>query len=259
MRLVKGNWLTPTDPPDAAIINETMARRVFGNRDPIGQRMDRLGRPVRVVGVVANLKYARRDAEPGPELFRAYAPNLSGGNTTMLVAVRLLGDPLGLAQTVRRRIAGIDPTQPVYEIQTLQQVLAESIAARRFHLLLLGTFATAALSMALVGVYGVMAYSVTQRKREIGVRMALGARQSDVLRLIVAQSMQMTFWGLVAGTGAAWMLTRLMGSLLYEVAPHDPSTFGAILLVLIATVLLASWVPAFGASRLDPQTALRQE
>jgi putative ABC transport system permease protein len=126
-------------------------------------------------------------------------------------------------------------------------------------LFLLGTFATAALLMALVGVYGVMAYSVVQRRREIGVRIALGAQRSDVLRLIMAQSMQMTFWGMAAGTGTAWMLTRLLGSLLYEVTPHDGATFGAILMILVATVLLASWVPAFKASRLDPQVALRQE
>ena len=259
MQLMKGNWLTPTDPPDATIINETMARRAFGSKDPIGKRIDRLGRPVRVVGVVANLKYVKRDAEPGPEIFRAYRQNLSGGNITMLVAARLLADPLEMAQTARRKIAAIDPTQPVYDIQTLEQVLTDSIAARRFQLFLLGTFATAALLMALVGVYGVMAYSVTQRTREIGIRMALGAQRSEVLRLMIAQGIRMTLWGMAAGIGAALVFTRLMVSLLYEVAPNDLSTFGAILMVLVVTVLLASWVPAFQASRLDPQTALRQE
>ncbi|HEX4750271.1 MAG TPA: ABC transporter permease, partial [Bryobacteraceae bacterium] len=185
MRLLKGRWFIATDPPDATVINETMARRMFGDRDPLGQRIDGLGRQVLVIGVVANLKYAKLDADPGPEIFRAYAPNLYGGNVNMTLAIRMPSDPLGVAPTLRHSIGSIDPTQPIYDIETLQQALAASIAVRRFELFLLLVFATAALIMALIGVYGVIAYSVTQRTKEIGIRMALGAQRAQVIRMIV--------------------------------------------------------------------------
>jgi predicted permease len=251
MRLLKGRWLRASDPPDATIINETMARRVFGNRDPLGRRIDKLGRKVLVVGVVRNLKYSKRDEEPGPELFRAYSPNLWGGATTLMVAVRVRGDPLGIAFTVRGRISRIDPAQPVYDIESLEQLLADSVASRRLNLFLLGTFAAAALLMALVGVYGVIAYSVTQRTREIGIRMALGAQRSEVVRMMIAQGMGMALAGIAAGLGAALGLTRFMAD--------DPPTFAVIALMLAVTVLLASWGPALKAALLDPLAALRYE
>jgi putative ABC transport system permease protein len=259
MRLLKGRWLRASDPPDATIINETMARRVFGNRDPLGRRIDKLGRKVLVVGVVRNLKYSKRDEEPGPELFRAYSPNLWGGATTLMVAVRVRGDPLGIAFTVRGRISRIDPAQPVYDIESLEQLLADSVASRRLNLFLLGTFAAAALLMALVGVYGVIAYSVTQRTREIGIRMALGAQRSEVVRMMIAQGMGMALAGIAAGLGAALGLTRFMAGLLYDVTADDPPTFAVIALMLAVTVLLASWGPALKAALLDPLAALRYE
>jgi putative ABC transport system permease protein len=259
MRLLKGRWFTGTDPSEATIINETMARRVFGNKDPIGKRIDQLGRPVRVVGVVAKLKYAKRDAEPGPEIFRSYSQNLRGGNTTMMVAVRMPGDPLGIASAARRMVAGIDPAQPIYDLESLEQALRDSVAPRRFNLFLLGTFAGAALLMASVGVYGVIAYSVTQRTREIGVRMALGAQRSEVVRMVMVQGMGIALWGFVAGLGAALGLTRFMGSLLYDVAPNDSPTFAVIAIALAATVLLASSGPALKAAFLDRLAALRHE
>lgn len=257
MRLVRGRWLTDTDPPDATIINETMARRAFGGKDPIGQRIEHVCGPV--VGVVANLKYSKRDAEPGPEAFNAYQRNIGGGDLKMTVAIRMPGDPLGITSIVRKNIAGIDPAQSVYDMETLQRALADSVAPRRFNLFLLGGFAMAALLMALVGVYGVIAYSVTQRTREIGIRMALGAQRSEVLRMIVAQGIGIALWGIAVGLGAALGLTRLMGGLLYDVAPNDPQTFAVIAIALAATVLLASWGPALKAARLDPLVALRYE
>jgi putative ABC transport system permease protein len=229
------------------------------DRDPIGKRIDHLGRSVRVVGVVANLKYAKRDAEPGPEIFRAFSQNLGGGNTTMVVAIRMPGDPLGIASTAHKTISGIDPAQPVYDIESLEQALTDSVASRRFNLFLLGAFAMAALLMAVLGVYGVIAYSVTQRTREIGIRMALGAQRSEVLRMVIVQGMGIALWGIAAGLSAALGLTRLMGSLLYDVAPNDPQTFAVIAIALAATVLLASWGPALKAARLDPLAALRYE
>jgi putative ABC transport system permease protein len=259
MRLVKGRWIADTDPPDATIINETMARRVFGGRDPIGQRIDKLGRPVAVVGVVANLKYSKLDAEPGPEIYKLYSQTSGWGRAGFTVAVRMPGDPLGIAPAARKLISGIDPAQPVYNIQTLQQTLADSIAPRRFNLFLLGTFAAAALLMALVGIYGVIAYSVTQRTREIGIRMALGAQRGAVVRMVVGQGMGIALSGIVVGLAAAVGLTRLMASLLYDVKPNDPQTFATVAVALAATALLASWGPALKAALVDPLIALRHE
>jgi putative ABC transport system permease protein len=259
MRLVKGRWITDSDPADATVINESMARAVFKDRDPLGQRIDKLGRPVMVVGVAANLRYAKLDAEPGPELYRSYLPNLGSARVTVTVAVRMPGDPLGIAPGTRKLISAIDPTQPVYDVATLEQALSESIAPRRFNLFLLGTFASAALLMALVGIYGVIAYSVTQRTREIGIRMALGAQRHEVVRMVVRQGMGIALTGIVTGLAAALALTRLMSSLLYDVSPNDPPTFAIVAITLAATALLASWGPALKAALVDPLVALRSE
>jgi putative ABC transport system permease protein len=257
MQLLKGRWITDGDPPDVVVINETMARRAFGNRNPIGQRIEHLGQPL-VVGVTANLKYSKRDEEPGPEMFRSYAKTLSG-HASVTVAVRMRGNPLGISSAARTLITGIDPAQPVYDMQTLDQALTKSIAARRLNLFLLGFFAISALLIALVGIYGVMAYAVTQRTREIGIRLALGAQRGTVVRMIVAQGMRITVWGVAVGLGGALAFTRVMASLLYDVAPNDPPTFAVTLSILIACVLLACWGPALRASLVDPQVALRHE
>jgi putative ABC transport system permease protein len=144
-------------------------------------------------------------------------------------------------------------------VTTLEQVLSDSIAPRRFNLFLLGTFAAAALLMALVGIYGVIAYSVTERTREIGIRMALGAQRSEVVRMVVGQGMKIAVAGIAVGLAAALAMTRLMSSLLYEVHPNDPFTFVVVAVTLAATALLASWGPALKAALVDPLTALRCE
>ena len=226
MQLLQGRWLVDTDAPDATIINETMARRAFGERNPLGERINGLGRPVRVIGVVANLKYTKLDANPGPEMFRLFSHNLWGGNATMTVAVRLAGDPLGLAPALRSTVSRIDPAQPVFDVESLEQALSASVATRRFELILFGLFAASALVMAVIGVYGVIAYSVAQRRREIGIRLALGAQPGAVVRMLVAQGVLIGFWGLAGGLAAAYGLTRLMVSLIFGVAPNDPMIFG---------------------------------
>jgi putative ABC transport system permease protein len=259
MRLRKGRWLTMADPPDATVINETMALRVFGAADPIGRSIERLGRPIRVVGVAANLKYSKLDSEPGPEIFRLYPRNLGPGRVTVTLALRAADDPLGVAPPARRQIGEIDPTQPVYSVETLQSALSRSIAPRRFNLYLLGTFAAASLLMAIVGIYGVIAYSVAQRTREIGIRMALGAQRGEVVRMMVKQAMATAFCGIAAGVAAALALTRFMASLLYGVKPDDAPTFAAVALLLAVTALAASWGPAVGAALVDPLIALRYE
>lgn len=259
MRLVKGRWITEADAPDASVINETMAQHAFGAADPIGQSIERLGRKIRVVGVAANLKYSKLDADPGPEIFRSYQQNLGPGRVTMTLTLRVAGDPLRIAPAARSIISNIDPTQPIYSIETLQKALSRSIAPRRFNLYLLGTFAAASLLLAVVGIYGVIAYFVAQRTREIGIRMALGAQRGEVVRLVVRQGMAIALLGIAAGVVAALGLTRFMASLLYGVRPNDTPTFALVALVLAITALLASWGPALKAAVVDPLIALRHE
>jgi putative ABC transport system permease protein len=160
---------------------------------------------------------------------------------------------------MRKLISGIDSTQPAYDVKTLEQALSDSIAPRRFNLFLLGTFAAAALLLALVGIYGVIAYSVAERTREIGVRMALGAQRGEVVRMVVREGMAMAFAGMAAGLAGAWGLTRLIGSLLYDVKANDLATFAAVAGALAVTAMLACWVPALKAARVDPMVALRYE
>ena len=257
MKLLAGRWLTAADPADATVINETMAKRAFGTQNPLGQEILKLGRPVRIVGVVANLKYAKLDAEPGPELFRGYRLNLSGLPTLSIVA-RVQGDPLLLAAEARRRIAALEPQESIHGVQTLANSLSDSVAPRRFNLWLLSFFAAAALLMASVGIYGVISYSVTQRTREIGIRLALGAKPWLIASLLLRQGLAVTALGLALGLAAAYALTTWMASLLYNVQPHDPSIFAAVTLLLALIALLACLLPALRATRVDPLTALRQ-
>jgi putative ABC transport system permease protein len=166
---------------------------------------------------------------------------------------------MSIAPTLRQLIAEIDKTQPTFEIQTLEQVLSDSIAPRWLNLFLLGTFAAAALLLALIGIYGVTAYSVAQRTHEIGIRMTLGARPREVVGMMVRQEMVMAFVGLLVGLPAAFGLTRLMTSILYGVEPTDATTFAITTLVLCAAALLACWLPARRAAHVDPNVALRYE
>jgi putative ABC transport system permease protein len=163
------------------------------------------------------------------------------------------------APALRNSIASIDTEQPVYDIESLKQALDTSVAARRFELLLLGTFAAVALLMAIVGIYGVVAYAVAQRTQEIGIRLALGAERSTVVRMLVVQSIRVGLCGIAAGLGAAYGLTHLMAALLYGVAPNDAMTFATAAITLAATMLLASWIPARKAAVVDPLVALRYE
>ena len=160
---------------------------------------------------------------------------------------------------IRKLASGIDPTQPVYELKTLDQALSDSIAPRRFNLFLLGTFAAVALLMAVIGIYGVMAFWVTQRSHEIGIRMALGARKWDVLAMVVGQGLKMAGIGLGIGMVGALALTRFLASLLYGVKPTDPETFVAVALILTAVAIVASYIPARRATKVDPMVALRYE
>ncbi len=261
MSLVSGRWFNDLDSPGGVIINESLARRDFKDIDPIGRRIRTrpgLGRDghAMIVGVARDLKYAAIDADASPELFFHYidAPIFS---VTLLM--RVDGDPIAAAPAIRKALSAIDPTQSFYSVKTLEHALSDSIAPRRFNLLLLGTFAIVALFLAALGVYGVVAYAVSERTHEIGIRMALGAERSNVVRMMVSQGLWSVVAGLVVGLFGGWAATRLIAGLLYGVEPHDVATFAVATLALGSIASLACVVPALNAARVDPATALRAE
>ena len=257
-RLVRGRWFTDGEP--AAVLNESLMRRDFSGRDPIGRRirLSESGPPLTIVGIVADLKYSALDAPAEPEVYVPYA-RVEDGLFDFTVLVLGTTDPRALAPSLQTLISDIDKTQVPHELVSLEQALAESIAPRRLNLVLFGTFASAALFLALVGIYGVMAYSVTQRMHEIGVRMALGAQRTDVVRMVVRQGMRVTLAGIAAGIAGALMLTRLMESLLYEVQPTDPLTFAVVTAALATIGFCACCLPGLKAARVDPVITLRNE
>jgi putative ABC transport system permease protein len=251
----------PTSPP-VAIINQTFARRFFPNEDPIGKRYV-YGGPgpdnnswITIVGVVGDMRRTGFDRPVRPETFLPQGQNPDYGLT---IVARTNGDPAALAGALRNEVWAIDKDQSVYDIKTMGQVLSEMLSQRRFNMLLLGIFAVVALTLAAVGIYGVMSYAVAERTHEIGLRMALGAQTADVLGLIVRQGMLLAVTGLVVGLVASFGLTRLMTSLLYGVSATDPLTFIAIPVVLTGVALGACLIPARRAIKVDPMVALRYE
>jgi len=177
----------------------------------------------------------------------------------MQIVLRTTGDPLALSQTTRTAIWSLDRDLPIPRIETMKQILSENVAQRRLNMLLLGLFAMVALILAAVGIYGVMSYAVTQRTHEIGIRVALGAQTRDVLRLVVAHGMKLALAGVAIGLVTTFILTRLMASMLFGVSATDPITFAAIAGLLAGVALVACWIPAWRASKLDPMIALRYE
>jgi putative ABC transport system permease protein len=255
MQLLKGRWLTDGDRDHVIMINQSMAREAFGSVDPIGRSLS-VRQPAVVVGVVADLRYTRLDADAPPEIFFPFQQMSLMFMSD--VAVRA-GNMSGLPAAVRREFAAIDPAVPPYDVKTLDRALAETIATHRFNLFLLGTFAASAFVLALVGIYGVIAYSVAARTREIGVRVALGAQRGAVVGMVVREGMAVSLAGVIAGIAAALALTRLMASLLHGVNTNDPRIFAAASVTLAITALLASWWPARKAATIDPVIALRDE
>ena len=246
--------------PAVVIVNEAMARKHWPGSGPIGQRIEFDSQKLRIVGVVKNARQSDWTSEPGEEMYLPYLqrPNAMGLKQLTFV-VRTRTDPESLSGAVQRQIWGIDRSLPVSHLMTMDQVIADKLWRSRLSTLLLGIFATIALALAAVGIYGVISYSVRQRTQEIGIRMALGARSADVLRLTMVASMQPVLAGIIAGLALAVAGSRLMVTLLYQVPAADPYTFGAVTLVLLLSALLAAYLPAQRATKVDPLIALRHE
>ena len=253
------------DAPPVAVINETLARRYFGKENPIGKRIG-LSRPIdwrEIVGVVHDVRNYGLASEVKPECYLPYLQNgpdyLAGSASWMVMVVRTESDPLGYVAAIKEALQKIDKDQPIASTKPMTAYLAQSIAQRRFNMLLLAVFAGLALLLAAVGIYGVISYSVAQRQREVGIRMALGARPGHVLALIVRQGMRPALLGLVAGIFAAAGLTRFMRSLLFQVSANDPLVFIGVALVLALVAAAACFLPARRAAYLDPVVTLRSE
>jgi putative ABC transport system permease protein len=261
--LLAGREFTEEDSaraPRVMLINETMARKFWPNANPIGQHVTMLdwGPPLQgeIVGVVGDVKTNGLDEVTGPMI---YWPNYQFPQLFNSLVARSNADPMSLVAAVKSAVWSVDRNQTLSEIKSMDQVLADSLARRRLYMLLLGIFAAAALLLAAVGIYGVMAYSVSQRTHEIGVRLALGAERRDVLRLMLRRGMGVTLIGVAIGLAAAFGLTRLMSTLLYGVSASDPATFAGVAILLFAIALAACHIPARRAMRVDPMVALRYE
>jgi len=261
--LLKGRLLNDQDahaPTLVAVINNTLAQTVFPGQDPIGKyimnfgpQMDR----IQIVGVIGNVHHVGLDAEPRPEVYLCFG---QGHWPSAFVTMRTqTSDPLALASAAQNAVASVNKDIPLANLRTMDDVIRESVMQRRFAMLLLSIFAGLAMLLAAIGLYGVMSYSVSQRTREIGVRMALGAQSGDVLRLVVRQGMGLVAVGLLAGVIAAVALTRLMSGLLFGVSAADPITFGVVTALLSIVAMLANYVPARRAAKVDPMVALRYE
>jgi putative ABC transport system permease protein len=243
------------------IIDQEFARRHWQDEDPIGKRI-RFGRETdartaTVVGVVGRVKMEGLDTDSNR--VQGYFPFSQIPQRSMTVIVKSTVEPTLMVESARKQVLAVDPNQPIYSIRTMDEIRDESVAPEKLNLTLLGLFAGIALVLAIVGIYGVMSYSVTQRTHEIGIRMALGARAADVLKMVIGQGMKLTLIGVGIGLVGAFGLTRLMATLLFGVKPTDPLTFGAIALLMASVAFLSCWLPARRATKVDPMVALRYE
>jgi putative ABC transport system permease protein len=261
MRLIEGRAVGDADRPDGpdvVVINEGMARRFWPGQSAIGKRFRRGNDDDRewttVVGVVADVK-ERLDTVPGLQGYWPHARNQWARD--MALVVRTSGDPLALASAIRSEVRALDPEVPIVSTTTMQQLMAESASEPRFRTVLVLSFAGVACLLALVGIYGVMAFVVAERTHEIGVRMALGAGEAGVLRHVLGQGLRLTALGIAIGLVGAFVATRAIQAMLFGVGAMDPMTYGLVVVMLATVAMLACWVPAKRASRVDPLVALR--
>jgi putative ABC transport system permease protein len=257
--LIKGRFFSETDNADApkvVIINQALARKYWPGEEALGKRIsfdDTHPNWVTIVAIVGDIHHRGLDVDPKPEL---YVPHAQTGSREMILAVRSKQDPRSLATTIRREVRTLDPDLPIAHVRTLDEVVSDSIAPRRLSVVLLGVFAAVALLLAAVGVYGVMSYLVVQRTHEIGVRMALGAQRSDVLRLVIGHASRLVGLGALLGLMLTLLSSRALSALLYNVGAFDPITIVFVTLGLAAVALMASYIPALRATRADPVIAL---
>jgi putative ABC transport system permease protein len=265
--LLRGRYFTTQDGPDSplvAIIDESMARRFWPGEDPFGKRFkgqDPRGHNddwITVIGIVRDMRRSGPERRPFPHVFEPHTQAIAGDSTGDLV-VRTGGDPHAVAAELRNAVRALDSAAIISRVTTMEEQLSEQLSPRRFQTWLLGLFSLIALVLASVGIFGVIHYSVAQRTHEIGIRMALGAQPGNVLRMVVGQGLVLAMIGIAGGIGAALLLTRLLSSLLFEIEPTDPATFVAVAALLIVVALVASYIPARRAMRMDPMAALRYE
>jgi putative ABC transport system permease protein len=261
--LLSGRTFEPRDNADApkvVIINETIAKRHFGSpAEAIGKRLSiwRDEKFMReIVGVVGDTKTGSLTGDGGAQI---YVPNAQARENFMALVIRTAGDPAAFATTLRHEVQALDKDQPIYNVRAMDDVVANSLGTRRVSMQLFTVFACAALLLAALGIYGVMAYSVAQRTQEIGIRMALGAQKSDVLRLVVRQGMTLSILGIIGGLIGAFALTRVLANLLFGVGASDPATFIGISFLLLAVAFIACYLPARRAAKLDPMIALARQ
>jgi putative ABC transport system permease protein len=275
----QGREFTPQDNENSqpvAIINESLARRFFPEEDPVGKTIwmgppehllppeaqspeNRIPRRL-IVGVVADVKGGSLNQPASPMVYAPYHQyRREGWANTLMLAVRADTAPESLAPAIRGQVKSLDQEQPVSSVRTIEELFDRSLSESRFTLLLLGLFAGAAVLLAAIGIYGVISYSVAQRVHEIGIRVALGARTRDVLGMVIGQGMRLALIGVFIGLISSFALTRLMESLLYEVSAVDPLTFAGLTILLLGVALVACYVPARRAAKVDPMVALRYE
>jgi putative ABC transport system permease protein len=269
--LKRGRLFSAQDSADSepvVIINETLAHRYWRGADPVGQRIAWGDRGwMRIVGVVGDVKQGPLHTETIPQAYApwlqvsdgALADNVVGMMRSMKLAIRTERDPMTMASTVRQQIRALDPSLPVTGVRTMDEVIRMSASTQRFNTMLLGSFALLALLLAAIGIGGVLATSVSRRTQELGVRMALGAQRQTLLGMVVREGMVLAGLGVVAGLPIAWMTTRLMSALLFDISPRDPLTFTGVGLLVAAVALAACSIPAWRATRVDPMVALRRD
>jgi len=266
--LLRGRFFTERDDdkaPDVAIINETLARQYFPGVDPVGRRL-KIGGPERpigpnnkwntIVGVVGDINYSGLDAPPEAVVYYAFR---QATTNNQYVVIRTSMNPRSLEPAVKAIVADLDKDLPIVNVRTMDELMTEAVAPPRFRTILVSLFALVGLLLAAIGIYGVMAYAVTERTHELGVRIALGADRGDVLRMVLGEAVWLAACGVTLGIAGALGATRLIQALLFGVTPTDAPTFAAIAMLLTATALVASYVPARRATRVDPIVALRYQ
>jgi putative ABC transport system permease protein len=258
--LRNGRWFTAADnaqAPKVLVVNETFAHRFWPNQNPLGKHVI-IGRgpePSEVVGIAGDIRNKGLAEETQAQVYVPF-PQLPWGNMNLLVRTDV--PPLSMASVVQKQISAVDADQPVTSVQTVDQLMDSSRAQPRFTMLLLGLFSLAALILAIIGIYGVLAYSVAQRRHEMAIRLALGAERGDILRLVVRQGLGLALVGIAVGLCAAFLMTRLMSSMLYDVSARDLTTFAIAPVIFLCIALLASYLPARRATRLNPLEVLRE-